>query len=184
LDWGDLPGDAAAFVDGDGVNTALRFAEQLALRNPASCSMEAMCWELVSTVTGVKFWPDNAHPSWKRRAWVGQARELLRDRCSDSMHIAEMARQLEVHPVYFARAFRQVFHCTPGEYRMRCRLRDAMALLQNAEFPLSEIAYRSGFFDQSHFTNSFREHFGISPYAYRSRLGSIGTRRSFAAEPY
>jgi len=127
--------------------------------------MEAMCWELFSAVSGVNFWREKAHAPW-----ISQARELLHDRFSDSMQIAQIAQQLEVHPVYFARAFRHVFRCTPGEYRMRCRLRDAMVMMRKAGLPLSEIAISAGFFDQSHFSSSFREHFGISPHAYRRRL--------------
>jgi transcriptional regulator GlxA family with amidase domain len=45
-----------------------------------------------------------------------------------------------------------------------------MALLHDATRPLSEIAFSTGFFDQSHFSTCFREHFGMAPHAYRSRL--------------
>jgi AraC family transcriptional regulator len=166
LDWAVLPTAAAAVTSGTGFNTALQFAQQCAVPGAASiATMEAMCWELLSTVAGVCLWPDNHQTSLP--SWIGRARELLHDRCSDSLQITEMAQQLGVHPVYFARAFRNVFRCTPGEYRMRCRLRDALAHMQNADIPLSEIALRAGFFDQSHFSTSFRKHFGMAPQAYR-----------------
>ena len=166
LDWAVLPTDAAAFTSGPGFITALQFAQQCAASGPASIStMEAMCWELLSTMSGVCLWPDKHGDSLP--SWIGRARELLHDRCSDSLQIAEMAQQLGVHPVYFARAFRRVFRCTPGEYRMSCRLRDALTLMQNARIPLSEIALNAGFFDQSHFCTAFRKHFGIAPQAYR-----------------
>jgi AraC family transcriptional regulator len=169
MDWAALPTAATAFVSGGGVNTALRVVQQCAAPGLASYStMEAMCWELLSTMSGVNLWPAKDQSSTP--SWIGRARDLLRDRCSDSLQITEMAQQLGVHPVYFARAFRQVFRCTPGEYRMRCRLREAMALMRNAALPLSDIALRAGFFDQSHFSTSFREHFGIPPQAYRRRL--------------
>jgi AraC family transcriptional regulator len=173
LDWAVLPRAATAFNSGAGFNSALQLAQQCRAPGPASiASMEAMCWELLSTISGVCLWPDqhgNSVPSW-----TGRARELLHDRCSDSLQITEMAQQLGVHPVYFARTFRRVFRCTPGEYRTRCRLRDALALMQNAGIPLSEIALRAGFFDQSHFSTSFRKHFGMSPRAYRiQRQGHV-----------
>jgi AraC family transcriptional regulator len=173
LDWAVLPTAAAAFTSGTGFNTALQFAQQCAAPGPASIStMEAMCWELLSTMSGVCLWPDKRGDSLP--SWIGRARELLHDRCSDSLQIAEMAQQLGVHPVYFARAFRQVFRCTPGEYRMSCRLRDALTLMQNASIPLSEIALNAGFFDQSHFSTAFRKHFGIAPQAYRiQRHGQV-----------
>ncbi len=169
MDWAALPSAATAFASGDGVTAALRFVQLCTAPGIASYStMEAMCWELLSTVSGVNLWPDEDRPSTP--SWIGRARELLHDRCSDSLQMTEMAQQLGVHPVYFARAFRQVFRCTPGEYRMRCRLRDAMALMRNAGTPLSDIALNAGFFDQSHFSTSFRKHFGMPPQAYRRQL--------------
>jgi AraC family transcriptional regulator len=169
MDWAALPTAATALASGDGLNTALRFVQQYGAPKLASYStMEAMCWELLSTVSGVSLWPDKERLS--PLSWIGRARELLHDRCSDALQIAEMAQQLGVHPVYFARAFRQAFRCTPGEYRMRCRLREAMALMRNAGVPLSDVALNAGFFDQSHFSTSFREHFGMPPKAYRRRL--------------
>lgn len=168
LDQAVLPPAAAAFTSGASFNTALRIAQECAAPGPAGTSaMEAMCWELLAALSGIHLWPDkhgNSFPSW-----IGRARELLHDRCSDSLQITEMAQQLGVHPVYFARAFRQVFRCTPGEYRMRCRLRDALVLMQNANIPLAAIALNAGFFDQSHFSAAFRKHFGMAPQAYRRR---------------
>jgi AraC family transcriptional regulator len=166
LDWTALPAAATAFTSGPCLDTALQFAQQCAMPGSASSSsMEAMCWELLSSLSGACLWPH------KRQApvpsWIGRARELLHDRCSDSLQITEMAQQLGVHPVYFARAFRQAFRCTPGEYRVRCRLRDALALMQDGRTTLAEIALRAGFFDQSHFSTAFRKHFGVAPQAYR-----------------
>jgi len=173
LDWAVLPTSAVAFTSGTGFNTALQFAQQCAAPSPASIStMEAMCWELLSALSGVCLWPDQHENSLP--PWIVRARELLHDRCSDSLQITEMAQQLGVHPVYFARTFRRAFRCTPGEYRMRCRLRDALALMQNTNISLSEIALNSGFFDQSHFSTAFRKHFGMAPQAYRiQRHGQV-----------
>jgi AraC family transcriptional regulator len=164
-DWAALPGAASAFTSGTCLDIALDLAQQCAAPGSASLfNMEAMCWELLSSVTGACLWPDERQTALP--PWISRARELLVDRCSDPLHINEMAQQLGVHPVYFARAFRQAFRCTPGEYRMRCRLRDALALMQAGSAPLSEIALRSGFYDQSHFSTAFRKHFGLTPQKY------------------
>jgi AraC family transcriptional regulator len=142
LDLAVLPGAAVTCCLGEGINTALRLTQECAKHGEASSStIPAMCWELISAVSGVKLWQGKTPPSW-----MGKARELLHEQASDSLHIAEIAQQLGVHPVYFARAFRKVFRCTPGEYRMRCRLRDALELVRNSRLPLSEIALASGFF--------------------------------------
>jgi AraC-like DNA-binding protein len=143
-----LPAAATAYASGDVVATAFRLAGQSVRAGPeASTVMEGLCWELVSGMAGEKLWPQQRLPSWVRQA-----------------------QQLGIHPVYFARAFRQAFRCTPGEYRMRCRLRKAMVLLRDAKLPLSDIALEAGFFDQSHLTKAFRNHLGLAPHAYRTQL--------------
>jgi AraC family transcriptional regulator len=169
LDWAVLPTAAKAFTSGAGFNAALRIAEQCTAPELAGTStVESMCWELLSTLSGVNLWLDKHRT--RPPSWVNRARELLHDQSSDSLQICEMAQQLGVHPVYFARAFRHVFRCTPGEYRIRCRLCDALALMRKTNLTLSEIALSSGFFDQSHFSTAFRKHFGMSPQAYRRQL--------------
>jgi AraC family transcriptional regulator len=181
VDGAALPSAATAFASGEAVTTGVCLAKQSV--HPGidnSATMEGLCWELLSNTAGAKLWPGKNLPSWIRNA-----RDLLHDQCTGSLSMTDMAQQLGVHPVYFARAFRQVFRCTPGEYRMRCRLRKAMALLRNVRLPLSDIALNAGFFDQSHFARAFREHFGISPHAYRKRLNGNGqtTEVQFVQEP-
>jgi AraC family transcriptional regulator len=161
-----LPTAATAFAFGDAVATALRLVQQCLSPGVENAeAMEALCWELLSRTAKTALWPEKNLPSWTQRA-----RELLHDQCAEPLQMTDVARQLGVHPVYFARAFRQVFCCTPGEYRTRCRLHKAMDLMRNGRLSLSDIALVAGFFDQSHFTKAFREHFGSSPYAYRRRL--------------
>jgi AraC family transcriptional regulator len=132
---------------------------------------EEMCWDLVSAFAGAKFWREHESCGWVRRA-----RELLQDECSTNLRLSEVAARLEIHPVYFSRAFRRIFRCTPQQYIVRCRLQKAMHLLRFSRAPLSQIAIESGFYDQSHFSRSFRHHFGVAPYRYRHHLG-IGTER-------
>jgi AraC family transcriptional regulator len=161
-----LPSVATVVVAGAAVTTAFRLARQSVIVEPeASSVMEGLCWELLWSATGERFWTRQ-----KLLWWIPRARELLHDQCTTPLRITEMAQQLGVHPVYFARAFRHAFRCTPGEYLMRCRLRTVMALLRDTKLPLSAIALRAGFFDQSHLSRAFRIHFGLAPHAYQKRL--------------
>lgn len=163
-----LPTAATAFRTGEAVETAFRLARQCSRSESDSVGiLEGLCWEVLSNIAGRKLWSEKAFPSWLR-----QAKELLRDQCSQRLLISEMAQQLGVHPVYLARTFRKAFGCTPGEYLARCRLHKAMALLRDSSLPLAEIALATGFFDQSHFSRTFRQHFGLAPRAYRKRLTS------------
>ncbi|HBL26578.1 MAG TPA: hypothetical protein DD490_07070 [Acidobacteria bacterium] len=101
--------------------------------------------------------------------WLRRARELLRDTACGvgPTSIAEVARELGVHPVHLARRFRRSFGMAPGEYVRRCRLERARRLMRRSTAPLAEIAVAAGFTDQSHFNNVFRKSFGVSPGVFR-----------------
>lgn len=164
-----LADTATAFCTGESILTAFRLTDQcLASAVDSFSAMEALCWELLSHTGGRMLWPNESGTA--APAWTARAIELLKDTSNSSQGITHLARELGLHPVYFARAFRRTFRCSPVEYRMRCRLGKAMGLLHNRTLALSELSLRAGFFDQSHFTRAFRDHFGISPHAYRKHL--------------
>jgi AraC family transcriptional regulator len=100
-------------------------------------------------------------------AWLRQAREILHDRFSESLTHAGIAKTVGVHPIHLAREFRRHYHCTIGEYIRRLRIEYACFEICTSDEPLSLIAQKSGFFDQSHFARIFKQVTGIPPAEYR-----------------
>ncbi len=72
----------------------------------------------------------------------------------------------------FKRDFQKQFNTTPGKWLMEKRLNHAMHLLTNADNSVSEAAFESGFENPSHFSRSFRQHFGISPGMVRQKISA------------
>lgn len=176
IDAVTLPATARAFLSGPSLNVASRIASHCMFSaSDTIAAIEGDCWELISVISGASLWPTDHRPAFP--SWIGKARELLQDRCTESLPITELAQDLALHPVYFSRAFRNAFRCTPSQYRMRCRLQRAIALSRNPQVSLADVALMAGFFDQSHFTKAFRKEFGITPCAYRKHLHrpSLGT---------
>lgn len=99
-----------------------------------------------------------------RRLW--QAREILHDTYETSPTLMDIARQVEVHPVYLARAFRHAFGETVGECIRRRRIEAGCRLITCSNLSLSEIALEVGFADQSHFTRTFKKCLGVPPSEY------------------
>ena len=64
------------------------------------------------------------------------------------------------------RAFTRSKSITPYRYLETIRINEAKALLQKGVLPV-EAAMRTGFSDQSHFTNYFTSFIGLAPGAYR-----------------
>lgn len=65
------------------------------------------------------------------------------------------------------------FQITKGttiiEYLIRIRIRMASIMLIETELPISEIMYRVGFNDITHFGRTFKKHTGYSPSEYRNK---------------
>jgi AraC family transcriptional regulator len=108
----------------------------------------------------------------KTPRWLEQARELLHATFAEQVTLAGVAGAVGVHPVYLAARFRKHYQCTVGEYVRRLRVEVACREVVRTDRALSEIAPSVGFYDQSHFTNVFRRHTGMTPAQYRAAFRS------------
>ncbi|MEW6130407.1 MAG: AraC family transcriptional regulator [Acidobacteriota bacterium] len=100
--------------------------------------------------------------------WLSEARDLLHEHFTEHLSLREQAEVVGVHPVHLAREFRRFYHCTVGDYVRRLRIEFACEKLAKSDAPLSEIALAAGFFDQSHFTRTFKQYTGNTPQHYRA----------------
>jgi AraC family transcriptional regulator len=105
-----------------------------------------------------------------RPAWVGRVREMLRDGAED-WSLVRLAADAGIHPVHLSREFPKHFHTGLGDYLRLVKVDRAMSLLGEPDLLLTEIAFESGFADQSHFIRSFRNYYGVTPLGYRRLMG-------------
>jgi AraC family transcriptional regulator len=83
-----------------------------------------------------------------------------------------IAKSVGTHPVHLARAFRQHHYCTIGEYIRKLRVEFACCEITTTDSSLAEIAARTGFYDQSHFSRTFKRIIGVTPREYRAAFRS------------
>lgn len=102
--------------------------------------------------------------------WLERAKQLLNDRFAETLTLAEIAREVGVHPVHLAQMFHRYCHCTIGEYVRQLRIDLACRELVASDTPLCQIALAAGFSDQSHFTRTFKRYMGVPPSKYRQLL--------------
>ena len=135
-----------------------------ALSQPDSASaltIEGLLYELLGEVLGAP--RDNA----KKPPRLDQAVALLNDRFTESISLATIAREVDLHPTYLAREFRRRHRVTVGEYIRQRRVEYACARLIASSVPLSQVALEAGFTDHSHFCYIFKKCIGVTPRQFR-----------------
>jgi hypothetical protein len=116
----------------------------------------------------------------KTPAWVKELKEIIQDQIDTNLSLTNISKSLDLNPSYLSREFSRHFNnLSFGEYIRKLRIEKAMELINSNQYSLTEIAYLTGFSDQSHFTRIFKQHTGQSPSAYKkewikSKAGTKG----------
>jgi AraC-like DNA-binding protein len=84
----------------------------------------------------------------------------------------QLAQSVNLSRYHFLRTFMAVTGQSPNQYVINTRLRVAADLLLTTAEPVSEIAFKVGFNDLSHFHARFRSVFGCSPRRFRADASS------------
>jgi AraC family transcriptional regulator len=144
---------------------ALRIYQESRLKDSAApIVMEGLMLELLGNASRWLVKPPVRVP-----AWLAQTRDLLHSHFNDSLNLLTIAQIAGVHPTHLARAFRQHYRYTVGDYVRRLRLEWASKQLVDTDNSIAEIAAASGFYDQSHFIHTFKRFTGLTPAEYRSQ---------------
>jgi PAS domain S-box-containing protein len=116
-------------------------------------------------------------PVAERLMVLTPAVEMISRDYSRPLTVADLAGEVSMSPSHFSRTFKEHFGVTPHNYLRRVRLMAACDLLSTTDLPMSAIADRTGFYDQSHLSNDFRRDRGMSPAAYRKAFHDVGPHR-------
>jgi hypothetical protein len=100
--------------------------------------------------------------------WVRELKAIIQDQVDTNLNLTDISKSLDINPSYLSREFSRHFNnLSFGEYIRKLRIEKAMELMQKAKYSLTEIAYLTGFSDQSHFTRIFKQHTGKNPSAFK-----------------
>lgn len=158
----------AAFACGPPAQLALRlYRESHANDAAAPLAIEGLVLEILAAATRqtAQSIPRASSPPPR---WLQHARELLQEQWAETPALSAIAREVGVHSVSLARAFRHHFQCSIGDYVRRLRIEHACRQIAQTNAPLIEIAHAVGFYDQSHFSRTFKRYTGLTPAEYRA----------------
>lgn len=94
---------------------------------------------------------------------------------NSDLNVNLLGRELGFSRTNFYRKIKALTGVTPNDLLRVCRLNRAAQLLLTREYTIGEISDMTGFGTQSHFSNLFKKHFGVSPRDYVASNGKSAT---------
>ena len=127
-------------------------------------SIELLC-DLVAGLQDGALVPAQSNGSLKhhdgRRLVV--ARQIIDERWSEKLTLAQIARHCGLNRTKLTRGFRELYQCSVSEAIAERRLAEARRQLLATDLPVGVIGYRSGYSNNASFTRAFGRRFGVSP---------------------
>lgn len=102
-----------------------------------------------------------------RYSAIGAVIEFLDANYSNNLTLTQLAEIADMEPNCLGRLFKSATQHTPMEYLRLVRVRVAQNLLLSSHECLAKIALKAGFYDQAHFSRTFRKVTGQSPLRFR-----------------
>jgi AraC-like DNA-binding protein len=109
----------------------------------------------------------------KAPAWALKLKETIQDQIDTqySLNLKALSKELSLNPNYISREFSKYFESLSfGEYIRKLRVDKAIEYLKSGKQSQAEIAYLTGFSDQSHFIRTFKKHTGMTPIQYKKLI--------------
>lgn len=130
--------------------------------------VEQLLIQMLNTYLSEKTAPGKHVP-----AWAKELKETIQDYVDTnfSLSLKIISKDLDLHPAYVSRAFSKYFdNLSFGEYIRKQRIEKAIHLMNTSEYSFTEIAYLTGFSDQSHFNRIFKKQTGVPPSVFKKSL--------------
>ncbi|MGY8664220.1 AraC family transcriptional regulator [Bradyrhizobium sp. UFLA05-109] len=102
-----------------------------------------------------------------------QIRDYLMAHLDEPIDVATLAGMCSRSQFHFSRIFRREVGVSPYRYVVHLRLRRAVELVREGRLPLAQIAFATGFADQSHLSRWVKREHGVSMTQLTSRRSKL-----------
>ena len=171
-----LPGFSENIIYDDEAAFYLRRLHEMVMKGNDDFGKEEILLLLISLLIqnyGQPF--ENCIPECSRE--IEKACEYMEQHFAERIYLDQICRYAGLSKSTLLRAFTKSKGVTPYRYLETIRINEAKKLLAE-EVPPVEVAIRTGFSDQSHFTNYFNQFIGLAPGIYREifseKDGNVG----------
>lgn len=103
------------------------------------------------------------------KEYVKLAIKNMENSLNSKLDLSTLASSVGLSKYHFVRAFRKEVGIAPIQYHMQLRLIEARRMLRAGVKPIDVMA-ELGFYDQSHFINTFKKIMAITPELYSKKI--------------
>ena len=101
---------------------------------------------------------------------VARVMDIIKNNLSNpDLSVETICSEVGISRVHLNRKLKDLVGISPSALIRETRLRQAAYLLVHNEVNVSEVAFRVGYSSLSHFSNSFREYYGMAPKEFVSK---------------
>ncbi|MDL2314175.1 PAS domain-containing protein [Desulfovibrio sp. OttesenSCG-928-C14] len=129
-------------------------------------SMQAACHSLTSLLYELAENAAHNSPSAHENVYIERALELMSMRLQENLSLGELAEAAHISEAHFIRMFKRKLRLAPMKYYMRMKIHHAASLIIQGN-KIKEVAERTGFYNEAHFSREFRKYMGIPPREYK-----------------
>lgn len=99
---------------------------------------------------------------YSETAAIRRVREFIRENVGENINLQTLAEIARLSPFHLNRVFSAQVGLPPHEFQNHLRINKALNLIAQKK-SFAEIAYSTGFSDQSHFNRFFKRYMGVTP---------------------
>lgn len=99
-------------------------------------------------------------------SYTKELKQKILQEPEEPLSIEQMSKSISVSSYHMIRQFKMDMGLTPHQFQIQSRVRKAQKLLEGGR-SITEVAFESGFCDQSHFDRCFKKVVGITPNQYK-----------------
>ena len=136
----------------------IRIRKLIELRRIMKNKYEGKFNEIKEEVTNIKSTDEK---------FLEKLENIVKNKIAESdLSVETISQEIGISRSQLQRKLKQLTNQNPSDYIKTTRLRHAAWLLSCKNLSVSEVSYATGFSSLSHFSNSFKEFYGMSPSHY------------------
>lgn len=158
-------------VNGIGAFKVSGFGNDMPVKNLGPALRGLKKRMLKGAKSGKVTWEDSADAEDLGYNAAAQSIEYIHKHIGQKISRQEVAEYVHLNPEYFSKLFHKETGLSFKDFVLNEKMKCAAELLSSSRLPVGIIATKIGFDNFSHFSQTFRRHYELSPQEYRQKYG-------------